>query len=42
MYQFNYNGSDPSNKMWFDTITNAEVTFIDGIIGHPFLYPTFL
>ena len=42
MYQFNYNGSDQSYKIWFDTMDNAEVTLIDGIRIHPWLDETAL
>lgn len=42
MYQFNYNGTDQQYKIWFDSISKAEVTLIDGIRTHPWLDPNVL
>ncbi len=37
MWEFHYNGTDTQLKIWFDTITKAEITLVDGIRKHPWL-----
>jgi hypothetical protein len=39
MYQFSY-GALKNNKVWIDTIQDAEVTIVDGIREHPYRDPT--
>jgi hypothetical protein len=37
MYVIKYNGTDTQQKIWFDSMTDVEITFIDGIRTHPWL-----